>query len=555
VSYSYFSTGQREVLTYPDAPAGGSAKVGYSYDQTGAMASLTDWYGKTITFSHDPDGNTTATAYPDGAGVSDSFDLAGSMTALTATASDASVAAGISYGLDSAEKVSAETGTGALSSALSYSYDAADRLGSVAKGASAPASAAYDPAGNPTTLATGATQAFGPAGELTSATQASGAKVAYTYNPSGDRTTASATAPSGTTTSAYGYNQADMMTSASVPGASPSSYSYDGNGLLASVSSPAGVNADTWDMAAGLALLLSDATNDYLYGPTGTPVEQAGLASANVQYFVSDDQGSTRAPLGASGSLDATFSYDAYGKLASSNGTASTPLLYDGQYLDPTTGFYYLRARWYDPGTATFTSVDPMVSQTGQAYAYAGDDPVNGSDPSGETSQGGPPAPTSSATSYDYTFDLGLIIDPTTVANFVHDDCVNVFPIRGCDDNFVEGEHMLLQETLLFGAYTQSFPVDVKTVATTYFSFVALPGHPEGQGRQITFSFTQATSCADAYLHVYTSKQGSALTQWPGVRTLDFWIARQTWAELASNINKLYGWWAEKNYPSPPVLA
>ncbi|HET9060732.1 MAG TPA: DUF6531 domain-containing protein, partial [Acidimicrobiales bacterium] len=289
VSYSYFSTGQRESITYPQAPVGGSATVNYSYDQAGAMASLTDWYAKTTTFSHDPDGNTTATAYPDGVNVSDSFDLAGAMTALTATASDGTLAAGISYGLDSAEQVSAETDAGALSGSVNYSYDSADRLGTVAKGASTPASAAYDPAGNPTTLATGATQAFDRAGELTSATEPSGAKVAYTYNPSGDRTGATTTAPSGTTTtSAYGYSQADMMTTASVPGALPASYSYDANGLLASTSSPAGVRADTWDMAAGLALLLTDATNDYLYGPTGTPVEQAGLVSNNVQYFVPD---------------------------------------------------------------------------------------------------------------------------------------------------------------------------------------------------------------------------------------------------------------------------
>lgn len=174
-----------------------------------------------------------------------------------------------------------------------------------------------------------------------------------------------------------------MMTAASVPGALASSYSYDASGLLATVSSPAGTRADTWDMAAGLALLLSDGTDDYLYGPAGTPVAQAGLGNGNVQYFVSDDQGSTRALFGASGSLDATFSYDAYGNLTSSSGTASTPLLYDGQYLDPTSGFYYLRARWYDPATASFTSVDPLVSQTEQAYAYAGDDPVNGGDPSG----------------------------------------------------------------------------------------------------------------------------------------------------------------------------
>ena len=39
--------------------------------------------------------------------------------------------------------------------------------------------------------------------------------------------------------------------------------------------------------------------------------------------------------------------------------------------------------RYYDPGTGQFLSVDPLVDQTGQAYSYAGDDPVNGSDPSG----------------------------------------------------------------------------------------------------------------------------------------------------------------------------
>ncbi len=69
VSYSYFSTGQRQSLSYPQAPVGGSATVSYAYDATGAMASVTDWYGKTTTFSHDPDGNTTATSYPDGVGL------------------------------------------------------------------------------------------------------------------------------------------------------------------------------------------------------------------------------------------------------------------------------------------------------------------------------------------------------------------------------------------------------------------------------------------------------------------------------------------------------
>ena len=39
--------------------------------------------------------------------------------------------------------------------------------------------------------------------------------------------------------------------------------------------------------------------------------------------------------------------------------------------------------RYYDPVTAQFTSVDPLVQSTGQPYSYAGGDPVNGVDPTG----------------------------------------------------------------------------------------------------------------------------------------------------------------------------
>jgi RHS repeat-associated protein len=39
--------------------------------------------------------------------------------------------------------------------------------------------------------------------------------------------------------------------------------------------------------------------------------------------------------------------------------------------------------RYYDPATGQFISSDPLVGITGQPYAYAGDDPVNSSDPTG----------------------------------------------------------------------------------------------------------------------------------------------------------------------------
>jgi uncharacterized protein RhaS with RHS repeats len=39
--------------------------------------------------------------------------------------------------------------------------------------------------------------------------------------------------------------------------------------------------------------------------------------------------------------------------------------------------------RYYDPATGQFLSVDPLVDETGQPYAYTGDDPVNAVDPNG----------------------------------------------------------------------------------------------------------------------------------------------------------------------------
>lgn len=46
-------------------------------------------------------------------------------------------------------------------------------------------------------------------------------------------------------------------------------------------------------------------------------------------------------------------------------------------------GLYYLRARYYDPTTAQFMSVDPLAPITRAAYSYAADSPLNAIDPAG----------------------------------------------------------------------------------------------------------------------------------------------------------------------------
>jgi len=102
-----------------------------------------------------------------------------------------------------------------------------------------------------------------------------------------------------------------------------------------------------------------------------------------VTYLHHDQQGSTRLLTGSTGKVEGKCTYAAYGT-AMCEGSVTTPLGYDGQYANSDTGLIYLRARYYDPVTGQFMSIDPDVEATQSPYGYAIDNPVNESDPSGE---------------------------------------------------------------------------------------------------------------------------------------------------------------------------
>ncbi len=141
-------------------------------------------------------------------------------------------------------------------------------------------------------------------------------------------------------------------------------------------------NRLTWDVRGGQPLILTDEQNTYIYGPTDLPIEAVQSKSA-VLYYHHDQQGSTRMLTSASGAIESTSTYDAYGNLTGATGTVTTPLGYDGQYTNTDTGLIYLRTRAYDPTTAQFLSVDPISSITQTPYTYSLDNPLNFYDPSG----------------------------------------------------------------------------------------------------------------------------------------------------------------------------
>jgi RHS repeat-associated protein len=139
----------------------------------------------------------------------------------------------------------------------------------------------------------------------------------------------------------------------------------------------------TWNLTeAGPAQLLSDGTNSYIYGPGGLPIEQINTSTGTVTYLHHDQAGSTRLLTGSTGTVTGKCTYSAYGT-PTCEGTATTPLGYDGQYTSSDTGLVYMRAREYDPATAQFLTVDPLVSATHEPYVYGGDNPLTYRDRSG----------------------------------------------------------------------------------------------------------------------------------------------------------------------------
>ena len=169
-------------------------------------------------------------------------------------------------------------------------------------------------------------------------------------------------------TTTYGYDQAGALISVQRPkaGENPAveeTLAYDATGLLTAKTSGGMTRRLAWDSSTGLPLLLNDGESSYLYGPGGLPIEQIN-AKEEPTYLHHDQLGSTRLLTGSTGTNTASFSFAPYGALEAKTGAAATPLGYAGQYTDAETGLQYLRARFYDPGTAQFMTNDPRVAVT-----------------------------------------------------------------------------------------------------------------------------------------------------------------------------------------------
>ncbi len=368
VSYSYSVPGRISSVTYPN-----NKSVARSYDAAGRWVGVTDWDGATTSFDWNLNGQVTGVSPPNGFDTDREFDPVGNVSKVTYSLGGGGWP--VSYGRSPAGQVDSVVQWG---SSQSWGYD----LDAQVTSASAPSGVfGYDPAANPVELA-GVSQAFTASGELCwsgtgtgdCSTPPSGATT-YTYDQNGQRTSVDTS----TGTDAFGYDATGMMTAAS-PGSS--SYTYSVDGLRTSKTTGGVTTTFAWDDTTGVAQLLQDGNDYYIYGPDGLPVERLGASPK--RWLVTDGFGSVTLSTDGAGQIAAGQAYDTWGNITGTIGTeAPASLGWQSQYRDAETGLYYLRHRYYDPTTAQFTTPDPLFTITGDRYGYAENDPINQSDPSG----------------------------------------------------------------------------------------------------------------------------------------------------------------------------
>jgi RHS repeat-associated protein len=130
-------------------------------------------------------------------------------------------------------------------------------------------------------------------------------------------------------------------------------------------------------------------TVSYVYGLERISQNRGGTE----RYYVADGQGSVRYLTDNNGNVTDAYAYYAFGELQTRTGYSENDFMYVGEQFDPNVGLYYNRARWMDPETGRFLSVDPwegdpMTPVSLHRYLYANASPLSFKDPTGQMTMG-----------------------------------------------------------------------------------------------------------------------------------------------------------------------
>jgi large repetitive protein len=197
-------------------------------------------------------------------------------------------------------------------------------------------------------------------------------RVSYIWNAENRLMRATITDTQGTQTLQYRYNS-DGIRIASIVNGEETRYLVDSNIPFAQVME---------EYAPDSTVQIS-----YRYGQDLVSQVQSGVKS----FFQKDGLGSIRELTNTSSDITDTYIYDAFGNLTTSTGTTKNKYQFTGEQYDTALKSYYLRQRYYDPGTGRFASTDSFdgflkTPLSLNKYLYGNANPTNFTDPNGEFS-------------------------------------------------------------------------------------------------------------------------------------------------------------------------
>jgi RHS repeat-associated protein len=377
-AYAYDAAGNMASMTDP----GGTTL--YAYDAVNLLSQLTDPDGGVTTYGYNDDNSRTRATYPNGVTEARTYNKAQRVIGVEAKTAGGTLLTDFEYdylrssGRDSylrQKMVDKQRGTTTV-----YGYDHLGRLISQDTTGAATERYAYRYDANSNRLyesdENGAvtSYSYNSANQLTSA-----GGVTYSYDANGNLTGSS----SGWS---LAYNVLNQTTSIDPPGSGGAQQlGYLGIGQTEMVER-AGVRYTNNGLWTGQSFGARGAET-YVREPSGVPHSQKSAAGRH--YYVFDAHPMSVAGLtNGSGGMAARYRYDPFGQVESATGTLDNPIRFASAEHVPALGLYKMGERWYDPKLGRFTQQDPLNqpldARQANRYLYAGQDPVNLADPSGQ---------------------------------------------------------------------------------------------------------------------------------------------------------------------------